>query len=126
MQSQFERHIEAAISCLNTEIKELENAGTRPGSVDASITGGKYRQFHWCHDGKRKYVSKKNLALVRAECNRYRTKTALQKKIDILLSLLTPSDLVQTMLEHGSPQTPIKREIPSPVPTLQLLQPVES
>ena len=67
----YQEHITAAIALVKAEILSLENEGTRNGCVVGSVTGKThYRQFHWCHDGQREYVSKKNLPTVKAECER--------------------------------------------------------
>jgi hypothetical protein len=80
----YQEHIHAAIAVLQTEITTLENAGTRPGCLMQSITGGKYPQWHWVHQGKRVYVALKNKAAYQAEIERSHEVEALRAKVALL------------------------------------------
>jgi hypothetical protein len=114
--SAYQEHVNSAIAILESEIVSLENAGTRPGSLQQSSTqGGKYTQWHWVHGNKRTYVSIKKRPTYQAEIERWREVESLRatvgKLVDCIGLGIAPVATVQpTSNFSGNFDKPTKEE----------------
>lgn len=88
----YTQHLQLAIVSLTREIEQLESLGTRPGSLAASTTGGKYIQHQWVCNGKAKYVKKSDVQQYQQEIERYREVQKLRDRLELLQAMVEGGD----------------------------------
>lgn len=84
----YTSHLNQAIAAINEQIDALVDQGIREGSIAQSPTCKQTVQYHWCHNGKRVYVSRKNEPQYRAEIERGREVNKLRSKRDAIEALI--------------------------------------